>query len=380
VQIHTYVTSTRKYLPHSRRRYLDFRYLWNASENHVTLTGMKLSVAIITYNHERFIAEAIESVLAQKVDFEYEIVVGEDCSTDGTRAILMDFCRRHPDRIVPLLRDRNIGAMHNIQSTLAACRGQYLALLEGDDYWTCAEKLQRQVDFLDAHPDWAICCSRAQVKNELDVHFSMLRAQTGNIFPARPDSPPVNGQDLAGLLPVSPRAAGTYTLKDLLRENFIPTCTVVYRWSGLPRFPSWLSRSALGDVALHAMVAGESKIELLDDCTAIYRIHPGGTWSSRDRASQFRENTAVLAALNRHLGLPYNNLLGAHVARSYLDLSVAARQEGKRVESCKHVLSCLRNGGWQLPGTRRLLAGLAAYALIGSWYKVFSRAKSASDG
>jgi glycosyltransferase involved in cell wall biosynthesis len=341
---------------------------------------MKLSVAMITYNHERFIGQAIESVLAQKVNFEYEIVVGEDCSTDGTRAIVTDLSRRYPSRIVPLLRERNLGGPRNFHGTLAACRGQYVALLEGDDYWTCTNKLQKQVDFLDLHPDWNICCSRAQVRNELNVSSGALRVQTGAIFPARPDSPPVNGQDLAGLLPVSPRAAGTYTLKDLLCENFIPTCTVVYRWSGLPRFPSSLSRSALGDLTRHAIVAGQKNIELLDDCTAVYRIHPGGIWSSRDRVSQFIENTTMLAALNRHLGHPYKNLLGAHVARSYLYLSLAARQEGKRVEACKHVLSCLRNGGWQSPGSRRLLAGLAAYALIGSWYKVFSRVKSSDGG
>jgi hypothetical protein len=342
---------------------------------------MKLSVAMITYNQERFIAQAIESVLAQKTDFEYEIVVGEDCSTDNTRAILTDLSRRYPGRIVPLLRERNLGGPRNFHGTLAACRGQYLALLEGDDYWICESKLQKQVDFLDRHPDWAICCSRAQVRNELDTSSSALRVQTGAIFPARPSGLLPEGQDVMGLLPLTPRAAGTYTLKDLLHENFIPTCTVMYRWGGLGRrFPSWLSRSSLGDLPLHAIMAGQKKIELLDDCMAVYRIHPGGIWSSRDRASQIRESTDMLAALNCNLGHPYNNFLGAHVVRSYLALSQSAREEGKRLDTGKHVLSCLRNGGWQLPGSYRLIAGLAAYALVGSWYKVFSRVKSASGG
>src|ERR1700730_11718775 len=105
---------------------------------------MKLSVAMITYNHEQFIGQAIESVLAQKVNFEYELVIGEDCSTDGTRAVILDFHRRYPDRIVPLLRERNLGGQKILLGTLAACRGKYLALLEGDDYWICTDKLQRQ--------------------------------------------------------------------------------------------------------------------------------------------------------------------------------------------------------------------------------------------
>src|SRR5580700_3234664 len=109
---------------------------------------MKLSVAMITYNQERYIGQAIESVLAQRVNFDYEIVIGEDCSTDGTREIVRDFGRRYPNRIVPLVRDQNLGGPKNLISTLASCRGQYVALLEGDDHWTSADKLQKQVDYL----------------------------------------------------------------------------------------------------------------------------------------------------------------------------------------------------------------------------------------
>src|ERR1700690_1472331 len=163
---------------------------------------MKLSVAMTTYNHEAFIQQAIESVLAQRVNFDYEIVVGEDGSTDGTRVILMNLYQKYPERIVPLLHDENIGAARNFQATLASCQGQYLAYVEGDDYWTSADKLQKQVDFLDQHPDYSICCHRVQIRDE-----------TG-----------------AGRKDVLPnRTAGTYTMEDLLAENFIPTCTVMYR-------------------------------------------------------------------------------------------------------------------------------------------------------
>ena len=128
----------------------------------IRMKHLKLSVAMITYNHELFIGPAIESALAQKVNFDYEVVIGEDCSTDGTRAVVMDFQRRYPDIIKILLRERNIGGFRNMESTLAACGGQYLAILEGDDYWTRPDKLRKQVDFLDAHPDRAICCHRAR--------------------------------------------------------------------------------------------------------------------------------------------------------------------------------------------------------------------------
>src|ERR1700683_2854968 len=119
---------------------------------------MKVSVLIVTYNQECYIGQAIESVLAQKVNFDYEIIIGDDCSTDGTRSLITEFQRLRPDRIKAILRDRNIGANRNVAGVAAASRGQYAAFLEGDDYWTATDKLQKQVDFLDAHPDRSICC------------------------------------------------------------------------------------------------------------------------------------------------------------------------------------------------------------------------------
>lgn len=337
---------------------------------------MKLSVAMTTYNHERFIGQAIESVLAQKVDFDYEILIGDDCSTDGTRTVILNFQRRYPERIKAYLREHNIGAARNLAWTIAACQGQYLALLEGDDYWSCTSKLQKQVDFLDSHPDWAICCARAEVKNEDDMDLSKLRVQTGAIFPARPGSSHPIAQGVSGLLPTAPRAAGTYTLEDLLPENFIPTCTVLYRWDRPPRFPAWFFRSSLGDLPRHALVAGHKKIELLDERMAVYRIHAGGMWSSRERVGQILEHARMLSALSRHLGGHYADILGPIVARSYLEVAMTARQRGRRLETGRHLISCLRNGGLHLGISPRTLAGLAVYSLIGSGYKVLSRANN----
>jgi glycosyltransferase involved in cell wall biosynthesis len=117
----------------------------------------KVSVLMITYNHERFIAQAIESVLMQKVDFEYEIVIGEDFSVDSTRAILLDYKRKHADKIRLLLPEKNVGMINNFVATLHACTGEYIALLEGDDYWIDPIKLQRQVDFLEGNVQYNVC-------------------------------------------------------------------------------------------------------------------------------------------------------------------------------------------------------------------------------
>ena len=116
---------------------------------------MTLSVVFITYNHEPYLREALDSVLSQETDFDFEIVVGEDCSTDRTRDILLEYKEKFGDKIKLLFREKNLGRPTlNVYQTAMACTGDYIAFLEGDDYWTDPHKLQRQVDFLKEHPDY----------------------------------------------------------------------------------------------------------------------------------------------------------------------------------------------------------------------------------
>jgi glycosyltransferase involved in cell wall biosynthesis len=119
------------------------------------------SVAMITYNHASYIAEAIEGVLSQETDFPIELVIGEDCSTDGTRAIVFDYQKRHPDLIRVIACDENVGMIANILRTERACRGKYVAYCEGDDFWHHPQKLQKQVDFLEKNPEYGLVHSDA---------------------------------------------------------------------------------------------------------------------------------------------------------------------------------------------------------------------------
>ncbi len=115
----------------------------------------KLSVVFITYNHEPFIREALDSVFMQETDFEFEIVVGEDCSTDGTRDIIREYNDKYPGRMKLLFREKNLGCPTlNVYQTIMEAEGEYLAFLEGDDYWTDPKKLQKQVDFLESNPEY----------------------------------------------------------------------------------------------------------------------------------------------------------------------------------------------------------------------------------
>ena len=315
---------------------------------------MKISVAVITYNHEHFIGRALASILEQRVNFQYEIVIGDDCSTDGTRAVLESFRHRYPDRIKLLLREQNMGGLRNIESTIATCRGQYLAMLEGDDYWIDANKLQKQADFLDTHPDWAMCCHRARFETGL-------------------------GETEAEAFVYPAVSAGPYTLEDLLRQNLVMTCSAVIRRDLMVPLPSSFSAIKAGDWPRYVLVSRHGKIELMNDVMAIYRVHPGGAWSSLSRLAQLEDCTRMLETLDKYLGFEYTDTIRETLAGFYLEMASIARLDGGRARTAKYVISHLRNSGWHLPDSSRLIAGLATYILIGSSYKIFSRAKSQGD-
>lgn len=125
-----------------------------------------VSIVTITYNHEPYIRKCIEGVLMQQVNFPIEFIIAEDCSTDGTLAICKEYAEKHPDIIKIITSENNVGALQNEVRAINAAKGKYLAFCEGDDYWTDPLKLQKQVDFLEAHPDYSVCFTRYKIYYE----------------------------------------------------------------------------------------------------------------------------------------------------------------------------------------------------------------------
>ena len=210
----------------------------------------KVSVLMITYNHEKFIAQAIESVLMQKTDFPFELVIGEDCSTDRTGEIVREYSRKYPEVIRAPVRERNLGMHENGRQVFFASRGKYLAFLEGDDYWTSPRKLQVQADLLDAHPETAVC-----------GHHVVCHYEDNS----KPDEP---APDTPG---------GVYDLDLLLRgRNVLYTGSVMFRRVIQDISPAWRWHLAMFDVPLFVDLAQRGNICLLEDCLGVYRIHAGG--------------------------------------------------------------------------------------------------------
>lgn len=222
---------------------------------------LDVSVFMITYNHEKYIREAVEGILQQQSKYSFELVVGEDCSMDSTREILLEYKEKYPDKIKLLLHEQNVGAMNNQILTLKACTGKYVALCEGDDYWTDPHKLEKQVQWMEAHPEYAICHHKVEILEE---------------------GKPVEdwNQELV---------EETLTITDLAKNNFIHTPSCLFRNPEHDYVPDWFRHVVLGDFALFMVVAQYGKIHHMDDTMAVYRMHKRGLWSNRDKLTRDRQ-------------------------------------------------------------------------------------------
>ena len=287
-----------------------------------------VSVCVITFNHEPFIAQAIESALAQKTNFDFEIVVGDDASTDGTPRILAGLAEKHAPRLRILRREKNIGINRNLAATLQECRGKYIAMLEGDDYWTDREKLQLQHDFLESHADHSIVFHPAEARAETTTR----RIPAGRI-PART------------------------TLEDLLaHSNYIPTVSVMFRNHVDAGFPPCFFDLNIGDLPLTVMHARFGDIGMIDRVMAVYRLHSGGTFIGVPNAARVREVVRMYDCVNEFLEHRYERVITG--IQNYW-LAVDAFQRDDMRAAREHARIRFAAPPWN---RTRVLAGLLAYA------------------
>jgi len=210
---------------------------------------MLASVCTLVYNHEKFLEESLNSTLTQKCNFEYEVVVGEDCSPDQSRKILISYKEQFGEKLKLLLPENNLGMMGNFYATIDACTGKYIAFCEGDDFWNTPDKLQKQVDILEANPDVGLVFSNFNIKEKHRLVSTVINHDPGyNITP-----------------------------EEILVANSIATCTVVCRRELLNKARAFLGekRFAMGDYPLWLYFAKKSKIAYIDEPLATYRIVGG---------------------------------------------------------------------------------------------------------
>jgi glycosyltransferase involved in cell wall biosynthesis len=261
---------------------------------------MKVSVCIITYNQEAFIAQTLESVLNQKTSFDYELVIGEDCSTDNTRNIIQKYQERYPQKIRLIERNQNIGMMRNFTSSILSCKGEYIALLEGDDFWVDEYKLEKQVSFMEDNPTFSGCFTNNYL---LDMHSGLTRKET-------------------------PSSKETLITSDLIEKNHISTLTFLFKNHLIQQFPGWFSQLSLGDWPLYILLSLNGPIKKLDFYSATYRIHPASQWSSKKHVDKIKRIAFLFENIKENLPLHYSPQIENKLKSFYYYIIIKTIKEG----------------------------------------------------
>ena len=244
-----------------------------------------VSVCLITYKHEKYIRQAIESILIQKVDFPWEIIIADDCSPDNTRAIILEYYQKHPDLIKLLFQEKNVGGGRNFVDLVKAAKGKYIAYIEGDDYWTDENKLQTQFDFLETSPSFSLCYHKTHSIHTYSIDFIPGICNEGD--------PPVSG------------------IYDLLTTGwFIKSCSMFFR--NIP-LPEDFEKLYVGDYPLHILLAHKGPFGFIDKVMGTYRSNHEGHSMTRlltddfdKRKRNFEGENFLLDYLNHHTQHQYS--------------------------------------------------------------------------
>ena len=262
---------------------------------------MKVTALIVAYNREKYIAQALDSVLMQVVDCDYEILIGEDCSTDATRDIVIEYQKPHPNRIRLLLHEHNLGYIQNERECLRNCRGEYIATLDADDYWTSTDKLQKQVEYLDKNEDCSACFHKVTVFSE-DRSFESYSSPHHSL-------------------------QRTLCLDDLVASLPICSCSIMFRRCALDdSLMAAYSQAVVGDWELSLFLAEHGRIGYIDQEMAAYRKHSGGIYTGANPTQQLTDRIEMFHYLegycDRKYHKKYRKTYTEHISRCNHALAV----------------------------------------------------------
>ena len=272
-----------------------------------------LSVCLITYNHAKYIKEAIDGVLMQKVNFSWELIIADDFSTDGTREIILEYKKKYPDFIKLILQEKNVGPTQNWIDLITSPTSKYIAYFEGDDYWTDPHKLQKQVDFLERNPDFAICFHNMQIIYEDNPHLNRISN--------------INQQEIT-------------TIVNLACGNYIHTASCIFR-KNFPEIPDWFYRCPIGDYPLHLLNAQWGKIKFIDEVMGVYRVHKGGIWENKSLSYRLEKWVDMLDIIRNKFNNDINKILNNNLHKANFHLAECYLKNDD-YEKCKFYLMKMR--------------------------------------
>ena len=249
----------------------------------------KVSVCIITYNHSLYLETCLKNIVEQKVDFIFEVILGEDHSTDNTARIVEKYADAYPKLIKAFIRPKNVGPKTNFLHCFLQCKGEYIVYIEGDDYWTNQNKLQKQVDFLDQNPIASACFHNAEILFE-----------DGSNKPNQ-------------IINTPDQANWTYT-KDFFKEKetwFMATASVMMRRKFVNPLPNWFVDCKSGDIPMYVILSENGPIGYLEETMSIYRKNLGGqSFTDSITSKAFLLNRIFMySMLNQYTKYQYVNLI-----------------------------------------------------------------------
>ncbi|MCZ7380702.1 MAG: glycosyltransferase [Candidatus Methanoperedens sp.] len=242
----------------------------------------KISVIVTSYNHEQYIKQCLDSLLIQKGNFDLEIVLGDDCSTDKTREILQHYYEIYPDTIKMMPKEDNLGITKNLKRCLDASTGDFIAICEGDDYWTDEYKLQKQMELLEEHKDYSMCFSALMLFIEEENKFLLHEGQNS-------------------------LKKDTITTEDLIETNYIGNFSCcMYRTEVIRKLPEKLFNIFTVDWMFNMACGEMGRIGFIRDPMSVYRLHNSGVWSGKSQIEQMEGLLRLIDIYNQFLNYKYD--------------------------------------------------------------------------
>lgn len=272
-----------------------------------------VSIRCLAYNHEQFIRECLDGFVMQKTNFRFEAVVHDDASTDKTPEIIREYAEKYPNIIKPIFETENQYSKHN--GTLgkimdAACKGKYIAMCEGDDYWTDPLKLQKQVDILEADQSLMAVVTNSKI---VDLEGNELKLKQENVVPSNKE--------------------GCYDLRSFMyKVHHYPTATVCYRRTHgdeIAKMTKHMANPYLGDWTLWIALHVYGDFYYLDEVTSAYRINPTSVTHTCDRVGRAKANWTICRAVQDILPDEYDDIRNSLNKKAWMwrDLAMAYRHE-----------------------------------------------------
>ena len=274
------------------------------------MNDISVTIASTTYNMEAFIGEAIESWLAQKTTFPFEVVISDDGSTDRTCDIIREYAVKYPR--IRLISTGHIGKMPNFIRSLKESRGKYVALCDGDDYWIDPYKLQKQFDFMESHPDFSECFTNSWVIDTSTGERKIAKTQLWD------------EADTEGLL--------QHRDNDNVQMSPGHTSTFFFRNQYLKEYPEWMYGDVMTDFPLYMLMSRYGKAKFINDITSVYRHRPDGVSSkgfSFEKGA--RRRIFVYKNVNRDFHYKYRKIINPIIADYYYSMGKRLYKTGHKV-------------------------------------------------